>query len=181
VLRRFKRVACSNCGAMHPAIYQGQQCLICASAMSGAGRKQRDGDTRGRRKRVAMEQEVRIAALQSECDALRAALDALTHHDAVTMSEYGRYVEASAKGIAERDTYPMPRSVATRKAFYEIMADAALEAIDLRSLMESLPRADRQLKIGRAHSVARTPEAGSAPGGSGRGRHLQRRIRPHST
>ena len=179
-MRRVKRVACSNCGAAHPAIYQGKQCLICASAIDGAA-KHTVVDPVGRREHVTMEQEARIAALQSERDELRAALDALTHHDAVSMSEYGRYVEASAKGIAERDNHPMPGSVTTRETFYEVMAGAALEAISLRALLEQLSRAERQLPAGRTPSAARTPTSGSTSDGATRGRHLRRPLRPHIT
>jgi hypothetical protein len=162
---------------VHPAIYEGQQCLICASAIDGA-EERTVSEPVGREEHVAMEQEARIAALQSERDELRATLDALTHHDAVGMSEYGRYVKACAKGIAERDNYPMPGSVTTRESFYEVMAGAALEAISLRTLLERLPRAERQLQAGGTPTVARTPTSGSTSGGAGRGRHLRRRLRP---
>ena len=37
----------------------------------------------------------------------------------------------AAKGLAERDRYPMPESVANPEAFYEVMARAAFDAIGL--------------------------------------------------
>jgi hypothetical protein len=84
-----------------------------------------------------------IAALQSERDELSATLAAQTHQDVGSMSDYEWYVELAAKGMAERDTHPMPKSVTTPEAFYEVMADAALDGIDLRTLLNRMTRAER--------------------------------------
>lgn len=55
-------------------------------------------------------------------------------------------MELAAKGMAERDNHPMPKSVTSPKAFYEVMAGAALDAIGLQALLEELARAERELK-----------------------------------
>jgi hypothetical protein len=55
-------------------------------------------------------------------------------------------VELAAKGMAERDNHPMPKSVTTLEAFYEVMARAALDAIGLQALLEELARAEQELK-----------------------------------
>ncbi len=54
-------------------------------------------------------------------------------------------MDLAAKGMAERDNHPMPRSVTTPEAFYEVMARAALDAIGLQALLEELARADQEL------------------------------------
>jgi hypothetical protein len=62
------------------------------------------------------------------------------------MSDYESLVELAAKGMAERDNHPMPKSVTTLEAFYEVMARAALDAIGLQALLEELARAEQELK-----------------------------------
>jgi hypothetical protein len=62
------------------------------------------------------------------------------------MSDYEWLVELAAKGMAERDNHPMPKSVTTPEAFYEIMARAALDAMGLQTLLEELARAEQELK-----------------------------------
>jgi hypothetical protein len=62
------------------------------------------------------------------------------------VSDYESLVELAAKGIAERDHHPVPKSVTTAAAFYEIMARAALEAIGLRTLLEEFERAEQELR-----------------------------------
>ena len=54
-------------------------------------------------------------------------------------------MKLAAKGLAERARRPMP--VMTDKAFYEVMAAAALDAIDLPALLERVTRAERELEI----------------------------------
>ncbi len=61
------------------------------------------------------------------------------------MSDYDWQVKLAAKGLAERDKRPMP--VMTDQAFYEVMAAAALDAIDLPALLERVTRAERELEI----------------------------------
>ncbi len=63
------------------------------------------------------------------------------------MSDYEWLVELAAKGLAQRDTYPMPTSVSTPEAFYEVMARAALDAIGLRALLEEVARHEHDLKV----------------------------------
>ena len=41
----------------------------------------------------------------------------------------------------------MPKTVTVPKAFYEMMAAAALDATDLRALLERATRAERELEI----------------------------------
>jgi hypothetical protein len=130
-------------------------------------------------KQEAVQQEARIAALQSERDDLKAALDAPIHNDPVTMAEYGRFVETSAQAMAERDNHPMPKSVTTREEFYEVMAGAALEAISLTALLERVPRAERQLQTDRAQPVAPRPTPGRLAERGKQARHVRRRLRPH--
>ena len=62
------------------------------------------------------------------------------------MSDYEWLVELAAKGIAERDNHPMPKSVTTPEAFYEIIARAALDAIGVQALLEELAQAEQELK-----------------------------------
>jgi hypothetical protein len=88
--------------------------------------------------------EARIATLQSERDELSAALAALSRQDVVSISGYHQYVKVAAKGMAERDSHSMPESVTTPEAFYEVMADAALDAVGFRALVERLARAMRE-------------------------------------
>jgi hypothetical protein len=61
--------------------------------------------------------------------------------------DYKRQVKLAAKGLAERDNHRMPKSVTTPEAFYEVMAAAVLDAIDLRALLERVTRAERELEI----------------------------------
>ena len=89
----------------------------------------------------------------------------------LAMSDYERLVELAAKGMAERDNYPMPKSVTTPEAFYEVMACAALDAMGLQALLEELARAERELKdadegpalVVDADVAAPFPEEPSAP------------------
>lgn len=97
-------------------------------------------------KRKAKEQR-QIAALRSERDELTAALVALNSQDGMSTPDYRWHVEMAAKGMAELDSRPMPKTVTTPKAFYEGMADAALDAIGLRALLERLARTERELEI----------------------------------
>ena len=62
------------------------------------------------------------------------------------VSDYEWMVQLAAKGIRERDNHPMPPSVTTAEAFYEVMAGAALDGIDLRALLERLARAEQELE-----------------------------------
>jgi hypothetical protein len=100
--------------------------------------------------------EAQIAALQSERDELSAALAALTRQDAVSISDYHRYVKVAAKGMAKRDNHPMPGFVTTPEAFYEVMAGAALDAVGFRALVQRLARAAREPE--------KTQEASRRPG-----------------
>jgi len=56
-------------------------------------------------------------------------------------------VGLAAKGLRERDNHPMPKSVTTPEAFYEVMARAALDAMGLPALLERVARAERKLNI----------------------------------
>ena len=62
------------------------------------------------------------------------------------VSDYEWMVQLAAKGLHERDNHPMPPSVSTAEAFYEVMAGAALDGIDLRALLERLARAEQELE-----------------------------------
>ncbi len=62
-----------------------------------------------------------------------------------SVSDYEWLVELAVKGLAERDKYPMPESVTTPEAFYEVMARAAFDAIGLPALIEDMARAEREL------------------------------------
>jgi hypothetical protein len=74
------------------------------------------------------------------------------------VSDYEWLVELAAKGLAQRDTYPMPTSVATPEAFYEVMARAALDAIGLRALLDEVARQEHDPKLD-----AEPPEGGADP------------------
>jgi hypothetical protein len=160
MLRRRDRVTCAQCAASHPGIYRGQQCLICGSIIDSASGQRQDAPIvetprAERQKYKALEKnykaaeknyKAQIAALQSQRDELRAALTALKSKDVVGASEYDWQVELAAKGMAERDNHPMPKSVTTPEAFYRVMAGAALDAIDLRALLNRMTRAERYLE-----------------------------------
>jgi hypothetical protein len=139
-LRRRKRVTCANCGASHPTIYQGMACLICQSPIDAASEHREDARVMAFEEGKAEEAEghqykAQIAALQAERAELRAAITELNRESVVSTSDFDRYVEVAAKGMAERDSYPMPESVTTPEAFYKVMAAAALEAIGPRALL----------------------------------------------
>jgi hypothetical protein len=78
--------------------------------------------------------------------------------------DYEWHVEIAAKGLAARDSHPMPRSVTTPEAFYQVMAASALDAIGLRSIIERAARAERELEL-------RDEQAGTT---AERGRHRRR-------
>ena len=78
ILRRPERVTCADCGASHPAIYKGRQCVIRGSTIDAASGHPTDAGTMAfekHRANGAMEQQYKaeLATLQSERDALRAA------------------------------------------------------------------------------------------------------------
>jgi hypothetical protein len=152
VLRRPERLTCARCHASHPAIYAGQQCLICKSTIDIATGHRSDVGAAVTKKRskpkVAEEQHrTQLVALRSERDELRAALRAARSQDNFThVSDYEWYVELAGKGLAQREKFPMPPSVTTPEAFYGIMAAAALDAIGLRALLNRMAQGERNLE-----------------------------------
>ena len=52
--------------------------------------------------------------------------------------DYEGLVELASEGLRERDSHPMPTSVRTPEAFYEVMTRAALDAAGLRALLNEL-------------------------------------------
>jgi hypothetical protein len=78
------------------------------------------------------------------------------------VSDYKYRVQLAAKGLAEREHHPLPESATTREAFYEVMATAALEAIDLAGLLERAERAERELAVIREALGRADVEAKSA-------------------
>ena len=82
------------------------------------------------------------------------------------VSDYEWLVELAAKGMAERDNHPMPKSVTTPEQFYEVEARAALDAISLRALLDEVGalRAERELRIAEeAPAEAVTAETAATP------------------
>ena len=67
-------------------------------------------------------------------------------YSVLIVSDYEWMVQLAAKGLREHDNHPMPPSVTTAEAFYEVMAGAALDGIDLRALLERLARAEQELE-----------------------------------
>lgn len=63
------------------------------------------------------------------------------------MSDYECLVKLGAKALAERDRHVMPGSVTTPEAFYEVMAAAVLDAIDLPALLERVTHAEQELEV----------------------------------
>ena len=152
VLGRPERVACAICGASHPAIYNGRRCLICGSTIYAAARRRKSPGAMAlkmqRQRNVKQRYEARIAALQAEREELRATLQAAgNRHRVVGVSDYEWHVELAAKGLAQRDRYPMPSSVTTPEGFYEVMAGAALDATGLRDLLARVARAERNIEV----------------------------------
>jgi hypothetical protein len=64
----------------------------------------------------------------------------------LVVSDYEWLVQLAAKALRERDNHPVPKSVTTPEAFYEVMAGAALDGIDLRALLDRVTRAERELE-----------------------------------
>jgi hypothetical protein len=62
----------------------------------------------------------------------------------VFKQEYESLVGLAARGMSDRDDRPMPASVTTPEAFYRLMARAALDAIELRTLLDRLERTERE-------------------------------------
>ena len=60
------------------------------------------------------------------------------------VSDFDYLVQLAAKALAERDNHPMPQSVTTREAFYDVMARAALDGIGLEALLAELPQAEQE-------------------------------------
>lgn len=120
MLRRHERVTCAACGASHRVIDGGQECVICGSQIQTTNDRRNDAGS--------------IASEERRVEG------------AVSVSDYEWYVELAAKGLAERDNYPMPKSVTTPQAFYEVMASAALDAAGLRALLARVARAERDLE-----------------------------------
>jgi hypothetical protein len=88
------------------------------------------------------------------------AIDAYWALHFVCVSDYEWHVQLAAKGMAERDNHPMPKSVTTPEAFYEVMAAAALDFAGFPALLERVARAERELEIieealGRADAKAK--------------------------
>ena len=75
------------------------------------------------------------------------AIDTQTALTLCLVLDYKQQVKLAAKGLADRDNHPMPMSVSTPEAFYEVMAAAVLDAIDLPALLERVTRAEQELEI----------------------------------
>ncbi len=73
------------------------------------------------------------------------------------MSDYECLVDLAAKGMAERDNHPMPPSVTTPEAFYEVMADAPRYAVGFQALLERLVEAERELET--IHETSKRADA----------------------
>ena len=162
ILRRRGRVTCTECGASHPAVYKGQRCLICGSTIAAASRRRTHADTAASENQGASKKRKtegrhrdktegrhrdRRSAMKAEPTRLNPAPAQPARQDVVGASGYGQYLKMAARGMAERDDYPMPKSVTTAERFYEVMARAALDAIDFRVLLGQLERANQQLHI----------------------------------
>ena len=166
-----KRVTCANCGASHPGIYQGMACLICGLPIGAVRAHQDDArvmDFEERKTEEAEEQNYKaeIAALQTERSELSATIADLRRQNDVSASDFALYVAVAARGMAERDRYPMPESVTTPEAFYIVMAAAALDAIGPSALLGVTGRKSRRPEVTK--EPRRRPEANSK-----RGRHRQ--------
>jgi hypothetical protein len=81
------------------------------------------------------------------------------------VSDYEWLVELAAKGMAERDNHPMPKSVTTPEEFYEVMARAALDATSLRALLDEVGtlRAEREQRMTEAPTQAVDAETATTP------------------
>lgn len=133
IFRRSHRVACGRCGASHPAIYDGQHCLICGAMIVAAPVNippALDAETENNRGDGNCEAE--LAELKSECEELRAALQAARNRpDPVRLTDLESYVQLAAQALAKRDAYRLPTSGKTPEAFYVALARAALDATGL--------------------------------------------------
>ena len=147
ILKRRKRVACAKCKASHPAIYEGESCLICGSPIGAAGEGPKKAGPDASANPKTKEPQTAIDPSQKKRHELRPPSPDLASQRGRPTADYDWQITLAAKGLAERDNYPMPKTVTTPKAFYEIMAAAALDATDLRSLLERATRAERELEI----------------------------------
>ena len=132
--------------------------MACCSAVPGGNEARRGNGSadmrvwrfvqqKQRARKALRHYEAQIAALEGERDELRAALGAARNrHRVGGVSDYEWHVELAAKGLAQRDKYPMPPSVTTSEGFYEVMAGAALDATGLLDLLERVARAERNLE-----------------------------------
>jgi hypothetical protein len=96
ISRRSRRVTCGRCGASHPVIYDGQQCLICGAMIGAAPVNIPPAlDTeKSENNRAAGHYKTELAELKLECEELRAALQAArTRPDPVRLSDFERYVQ----------------------------------------------------------------------------------------
>jgi hypothetical protein len=175
ILRRRGRVTCAECGASHPAVYKGQRCLICGSTIAAASRRRHHVETAGPESHVApknrkAEGRRRDKSAASKAEPARstptpAPSTPPARRDVVGAPEYGRYLKMAAQGMAERDNYPMPKSVTTPEMFYEVMARAALDAIDFRVLLGQLERANQQLRS--SQETSRRSDTSAEDSGAG--------------
>jgi hypothetical protein len=119
-----------------------------ATTIDSASARRKDTGTKaasGRCKTRKQRTEIRASQRQRD-DGLGDISPAPTRQGGVNAALYEWQVTLAAKGLAERDNYPMPRSVTTPEVFYEVMAAAALDATDLRTLLERATRAEQELE-----------------------------------
>jgi hypothetical protein len=154
MLRRRKRVTCARCNASHPAIYETHSCLICGSTIDAASGQRKHAGTKASGKHNTKKRQTEIAASQRNGDGMSAAPAVPARRGGVSAAAYEWQVTLAAKGLAERDNHPMPKSVTTPEAFYEVMAAAALDATDHRALLERATRAEQELETIR-HALRR--------------------------
>jgi hypothetical protein len=148
ILRHRRRVTCAQCGASHPAVYKGQRCLICGATIAAASRRNDHvGNVASENQEAQERHRVENAASEAPRADPSAPPAAPDREVVVSASDYERYVRLAARGMAERDNYPMPSTVTTPEMFYEVMADAALHAIEFPVLLGRLERANQQLQI----------------------------------
>jgi hypothetical protein len=140
-------VTCAKCHASHPAIYEGQSCLICRSSIDAASGHGKRAGTKASGKHKTKGRRTPVVASQKERAEMSAVSAAPRRQNGMTAPDYEWQVKLAAKGLSERDTHPMPKSVTTPEAFYEVMAAAALDAIDLPALLVRVSRAERDLEI----------------------------------
>ena len=98
ILRRRRRVTCTQCGASHPAVYKGQRCLICGATIAAASRRNDHvGNVASENQEAQERHRVENAASEAPRADPSAPPAAPDREVVVSASDYERYVRLAAR------------------------------------------------------------------------------------